>query len=190
MAERVLRADARRNQERLVSVAREAFQRYGVGAPLDEIARTAGVGPGTLYRHFPTREALLAAVYRDDVAGIATRAAELADELPPWEALAAFLREQLDYVGVKRGLGAALKVMLGNDTATLDWCRQTMRAAAGRLLERAQKDGLVRADLDAATVLRLVHGVGLATESAPESAEVMLSIVLSGLRPDPSEIPR
>jgi AcrR family transcriptional regulator len=177
------RADARRNAERLIAVAREAFQQDGVSAPLDDIARRAGVGPGTLYRHFPTRDALLAAVYRDDVAGIAARADELAAGLPPMEALTTWLREQLDYMPRKLGLGAAIKVMLGNDTDTMDWCRDTMRAAVGRLLEAAQREGLVRADIDAATLLRLVHGVGLASETEPDRADLMLSIVVSGLRP-------
>jgi AcrR family transcriptional regulator len=177
------RADARRNAERLIAVAREVFQQDGVHAPLDEIARRAGVGPGTLYRHFPTRDALLAAVYRDDVAGIAARADQLAAELPPMEALTAWLREQLDYVCRKIGLGAAIKVMLGNDTETMEWCRDTMRSAAGRLLEATQREGLVRADIDATTMLRLVHGVGLASETDPLRAELMLSIVVSGLRP-------
>lgn len=177
------RADARRNSERLIAVARDVFQRDGAGAPLDEIARTAGVGPGTLYRHFPTREALLAAVYRQDVADIANRADTLSAELPPMEALTAWLREQLEYITNRMGLGSALKVMLAGDTETMEWCRVTMRAAAGRLLEAAQRAGGVRTDVDAVTMLRLVHGVGLAAETAPEQAELMMSIVVGGLRP-------
>jgi AcrR family transcriptional regulator len=177
------RADARRNSERLVAVAREAFQRDGASAPLDDIARKAGVGPGTLYRHFPTREALLAAVYRQDVADIAARADQLRAELPPMQALTAWLGEQLEYITHRMGLGSAIKVMLADDTETMEWCRDTMRGAAGRLLEGAQREGLVRTDVDATTMLRLVHGVGLATETAPDRAELMMSIVVGGLRP-------
>jgi AcrR family transcriptional regulator len=182
-AERHMRADARRNHERLVTTAREAFTEHGVEASLDDIAKRSGVGPGTLYRHFPTRDALLAAVYRGDVEALAARADELAQALPPDEALSAWLRLQLDYIKHKYGLGAAVKTMLGKDSDTLVWCRDTMRGALGRLLTRAQEAGAVRPDVDAADVLRLVHGVGMASESAPEQADRLLSLVLDGLRP-------
>jgi AcrR family transcriptional regulator len=182
-----MRADARRNYERLVATAREAFTEHGLDATLDDIARRAAVGPGTLYRHFPTRESLLAAVYRDDVDALAARAGELARTRPPEEALAVWLRLQLDYIKHKRGLGAAVKAMLGADSATLAWCRDTLRAAMGTLLANAQEVGVVRTDVDAADVLRLVHGVGTAAESAPEQADRLLSIVLDGLRPRAAE---
>jgi AcrR family transcriptional regulator len=181
--ERPQRADARRNRAQLIAAARTAFQRHGLQAPLDDIARQAGVGPGTLYRHFPTREDLLAAVYRDDVAAISARSEQFAAELPPMEALTAWLRSQLEYISHTDGLGAAIKAMLGNDTETMEWCRQNVRGAAARLLEPVQREGLVRADVDPASLLRLVHAIGLATETAPEQADLMLSIVLKGLRP-------
>jgi AcrR family transcriptional regulator len=180
--ERPLRADARRNRERLIEVAQAAFTEHGVDAPMDDIARRAQVGPGTLYRHFPTREALLLAVYRSDVERVAERARVLGEELPPLEALDAWLHEQLLYISHRGGMGAAIKKMLSSDTETLDYCRDAMRGAAGALLERAQQAGLVRADADATTLLRLVHAVGLASETAPEQAEPMLSIVIAGLR--------
>ena len=180
-AERPQRADARRNQEKLIAAAREAFGEHGVEAPLDDIARRAGVGPGTLYRHFPTRNALVAAVYRDDVARLAEQADDFGATLPPAEALAAWLRVQLEYTKTKHGLGAALKTMLGTDAVTLEWCRDTLRAAVGRLLARAQEAGLVRVDIEPTAVLRLVHGVGLASEGAPEQAELLLSIVIARL---------
>src|SRR5262245_1624337 len=94
--ERAQRADARRNRERLITAAREAFTEHGVEASLDDSARRTGVGPGTLYRHFPTREALLAAVYRDDVEALAARAEQMARQYPPVEALTAWLHLQLD----------------------------------------------------------------------------------------------
>lgn len=184
-AERPLRADARRNHEKLVAAAREAFTAHGVETPLDEIARRAGVGPGTLYRHFPTREALLAAVYREDVQTMAAQAADLGERLPPLEALTEWLRLQLDYVKYKYGLGSAIKSMLGNDSDTLNWCRQTMRAAADQVLTRAQEDGSIRGDVDPTTMLRLVHAVGVASESAPDQADLLLSVVLAGLRTAP-----
>ena len=181
--ERAMRADARRNYGRLVAAAREAFTEHGIEAHLDDIARRAAVGPGTLYRHFPTREALLAAVYRGDVEEMAVRANKLIETYPPGEALASWLRLQLDYIKHKRGLGGAVKTMLAADSETLAWCRETMRGALSVLLAQAQADGLVRSDVTAADVLRLVHAVGMASESAPEDAERLLSIVLDGLRP-------
>jgi AcrR family transcriptional regulator len=181
--ERHMRADARRNYLRLVAAAREAFTEHGAETPLDDIARRAAVGPGTLYRHFPTREALLAAVYRGDVEALATKADELARTYPPEQAMAEWLLLQLDYIKHKRGLGSAVKTMLGADSETLAWCRDTMRGALGRLVERAQEAGAVRPDVNAADVLRLIHGVGMACESAPEQAEHLLAIVIDGLRP-------
>src|SRR5262245_39029680 len=111
-AERPLRADARRNQQRLIEAARDAFAEYGEQASLDDIARRAGVGPGTLYRHFPTREALLMEVYREGCVGLAAQAAELARTREPMPALTEFLRLQMDYARTKRGLGVAVKAML------------------------------------------------------------------------------
>jgi AcrR family transcriptional regulator len=182
-AERHMRADARRNYQRLINAAREAFTEHGVEAALDDIARRAAVGPGTLYRHFPNRESLLGAVYRDDVEALTAQADELAEAYPPEEALTRWLSRQLEFIKHKRGLGAAVKTMLATDSETLSWCRTSMYGALGRLLERAQAAGVIRTDVAAAEVLRLVHAVGLASESAPDEAERLLSIVLDGLRP-------
>ena len=178
-----MRADARRNQEKLIAVARVAFGEVGPDVPMDEIARRAEVGPGTLYRHFPTKDVLLAAVYRSDVEAMSRRADELATELPPVEALRAWMTEQLGYMAFKRGLGAALKSMLGKDSETMQWCRAAMNDAVGGLLAAAQADGSIRADVEPGTVLRMVHGIGVASESAPGDAEHMLNLVLDGLRP-------
>jgi AcrR family transcriptional regulator len=183
-AARPQRADARRNQETLIAVAREAFNEHGVEAPLDDIARRAGVGPGTLYRHFPTRETLLAAVYRDDVESLANRAAELSALMPPTEALTTWLTEQLGYISFKHGLGSAIKAMLAGDSETMDYCRTTMRGAISQLLDAAQAEGTIRTDVDSITLLRLVHGIGVASEAQPDRADFMLSIVLAGLRPE------
>jgi AcrR family transcriptional regulator len=180
-----MRADARRNHERLVESAREAFAEHGVEASLDDIARRAAVGPGTLYRHFPSREALLEAVYRSRVEALAAQADEIAQTHPPEEALAAWLRLQLDYTKHKRGLGAAVKTMLGTDSETVAWCRNILRAALGRLLASAQDAGAVRTDVEPADVLRLVYGVAMACESAPDRAERLLSLVMDSLRPQP-----
>jgi AcrR family transcriptional regulator len=183
VAERPLRADARRNQEKLIGAARAAFGEHGVDAPLDDIARRAGVGPGTLYRHFPTRESLVAAVYVSDIEQLAARADELGESHPPVEALTMWINDELGYIALKRGLSAAIKAMLGTNAEVMDYCRDMLRGAVGRLLEAAQKDGSIRTDIDAATLLRLVHGVGVASESEPDRGEFMLSVVLAGLRP-------
>jgi AcrR family transcriptional regulator len=145
-----LRADARRNQERLIASAREVFNERGVDAKMDEIARRAGVGPGTLYRHFATREDVLARIYRSDIEAIAGRAAELSASLPPLDALIAWLAEQLDFMAHKIGIGAAIKSMLRDDVETMDYCRNTMRGALRGLLEPLQNAGLIRADVDPA----------------------------------------
>jgi AcrR family transcriptional regulator len=180
---RPMRADARRNRGRVLAAAREAFTEHGTEATMDDIARRAEVGPGTLYRHFPTREALLADVYRGDVDALAEQARQLAHERPPEEALHAWLRLQLEYIRHKRGLGAAVKTILGAQSEMLVACRDIMRAALGQLLAGAQEAGVVRTDVEAAEVLRLVHGVVLASETAPDEADRLLSIVLDGLRP-------
>lgn len=181
IADRPLRADARRNQEKLISVARAAFGELGVEVPMDEIARRAGVGPGTLYRHFPTKDALLAAVYRSDVDAMARRAEALAAELPPVEALRAWMSEQLGYMAFKRGIGAAIKTMLGRDSETMQWCRQTMNDAVGGLLQRAQAEHKIRTDIQSGMLLRMLHGIGVASESEPSDAEPMLDLLLDGL---------
>jgi AcrR family transcriptional regulator len=181
-----MRADARRNYERLLVAGREAFSERGEQASMDDIAKRAEVGPGTLYRHFPNREALLAAVYREDVAFMAKRAGELAGTLPPFEALAAWLHEQLGYIKAKLGITAVLKNLLKDDTETFEWCRATMRTAVGDLLESAQDAGVIRPDVDHVTVLRLAHGVGMASENVPEMADQMLDVVIDGLRAKPA----
>ena len=181
-ADRPLRADARRNQELLIDAARAVFAEDGTEAKMDEIARRAGVGPGTLYRHFASRDALLAAVYRTDIEAMADRAAALAAELPWPEALRAWLLEQLDYITHKIGMGTALKSMLSNDVETLSYCRDTMRGALDQLLGPAQRAGLMRTDIDPSMLLKLVHGIGVASESNPEQAPFMLDIMLAGLR--------
>ena len=180
---RPLRADARRNQERLIAAARDAFTEHGERASLDDIVKRAGVGPGTLYRHFPNREALLGAVYRDGVEGLAAQAKELSETLPPMQALTEFLRLQVAYGKSKHGLGVAVKATLDSDSEVLTWCRDTLRAAIRSLLEAAQKDGEVREGVEPAILLRLTHGVAMASENAPEESDRLLEIVIDGLRP-------
>ncbi len=179
---RPMRADARRNYARLVEVAREAFTEHGADAPLDEIARRAGVGPGTLYRHFPTREALIEAVYRGDVEDLCTQAYHLLETGDPAKALEEWMRAQVAHVQRKRGLGTALVACFGVDSELFEWCRQRLWAAGDSLLAAARESGAVRADVSAPDLLRLGHGVAVATERAPEDTDRLLSVVLDGLR--------
>ncbi|MFF9091177.1 TetR/AcrR family transcriptional regulator [Streptomyces sp. NPDC014991] len=188
---RPMRADARRNHERLLAVAAEAFAEQGENASLDRIARRAGVGSGTLYRHFPTRQALLEAAYVDRIEALGRRADELAGELPPGEALTEWLHElciaTIELRGMKALLGAA--VTDGAPTAPTGCgaaCGTAVRGAAGRLVAAAQADGVLRADLEPVEVLRLAHGMATASELADEPGREIrrcLTLLTEGLRP-------
>lgn len=184
-----MRADAQRNYERLLSAAATVFIEHGADdASLEEIARRAGVGIGTLYRHFPTRQALLEAVYRDQVEGLRVRAGELMDSESPGEALAAWLRALVAFSSTKHNLTSALLATLDKDSELLSSCAALMSGAAESLLSRAQEAGVVRADADARDVIRLVHGVNIATQRTPTDpgqTDRLLGFVLDGLRPQP-----
>ncbi|GII60091.1 TetR family transcriptional regulator [Sphaerisporangium krabiense] len=182
-APRPMRADARRNYERLLAEAHAAFAELGPDAPLEEIARRAGVGIGTLYRHFPTRLALQEAVYHDHVVGLAGQAAEFADRLPPREAVREWLRALVAHSHTKRGLVEALKSTLDGRSEVFSACHTYMRQAADTLLARAVAAGEVRDGLDGLELLRMGHAVAVATERSPESGELLLTIMMDGLRP-------
>jgi AcrR family transcriptional regulator len=182
-----MRADARRNYERLLREAAVAFAVRGEGASLDDIAKRAGVGSGTLYRHFPTRQALLEAVYVDSIEAIAARADEIAAELPPGEALVEWLNElsegMIQVCGLKALLGSAVS---DGSSAALTACGTSVKRAAARLVEAAQREGTLRADVEPIEVLRLAHGVATASELADgqgKSIRRYLSLLTEGLRP-------
>ncbi|MGE5292059.1 MAG: TetR/AcrR family transcriptional regulator [Micromonosporaceae bacterium] len=180
-----MRADARRNRERLLAAARDAFTETGADAPLEDIARRAGVGIGTLYRHFPARLDLQEAVFRDQVAAVCAGADELRRSQPPDEALASWLKRLISYMGTKRGLSAALINAFGRDSELVSSCSAQMKAAGSELLTGAQRAGVVRADIDIADLLRLVHAIVVATEQPPSDAgqrERLLALVFDGLR--------
>lgn len=183
--ERAMRADARRNYERLLSAALATFAEDGADtASLEEIARRAGVGIGTLYRHFPTRQALLEAVYRDQVAALQVRAAELLQTEPPAAALADWLRAMVAFGGTKRSLTTALLQTLDRDSELLSSSGAILRGSTSELLERAQRAGVARTDVSGTDVLRLAHGVSMASDWAPGDpgqAERMLTLVIDGL---------
>ncbi|MFH9007100.1 TetR/AcrR family transcriptional regulator [Streptomyces afghaniensis] len=184
---RPMRADARRNHERLLKMAVEAFAEHGEGASLDDIAKRAGVGSGTLYRHFPTRHALLEAAYLDRVEAIAARADELAAELPPGEALVEWLYELGAGMTRMRGLRALLgPAVTQSDSTVATACGDSVRSAAGRLVRAAQEEGTLRRDVDPIDVLRLAHGVTAAAEPADEEGGHIrryLTLLTEGLRP-------
>jgi AcrR family transcriptional regulator len=178
-----MRADARRNSELLISTAREVFAEKGPDAPLDDIVRRAGVGAGTLYRHFPSRESLMAAVYQDDLTRLSAYADELLATHPPGEALDLWMREQVAYVRFKRGLVVALKALVAKDSVAMDECRIIMRAAADRLLVAARATHEIRTDVTAADLLRVGHAIGTLSEHATaEEVDRVLSVMLDGLR--------
>lgn len=178
-----MRADARRNHERIVATAREAFLAHGIAVPLDEIAKRARVGPGTLYRHFPNREVLTEAVYREEIEALCDQAEAFAKDLPPDEALREWLRAQVRFVVDRSGPATALKAAIDADSETFRYCEGKLRDAVSLVLEPAQAAGTIRADLEPSDVLRLGHGVGTGSKYADkEGAERLLSIVLDGMR--------
>ncbi|BDD71434.1 transcriptional regulator [Streptomyces anthocyanicus] len=185
---RPMRADARRNRERLLAVAAQAFAEHGEGASLDDIARRAGVGVGTLYRHFPTRQALLEAAYLERLEAIAARADVIAAARPAGEALAEWLNElaaeMLRVRGLKTLLGSAVTDS-GTPKATA--CGDCLRVAATRLVRAAQHEGTLRRDIEPIEVLRLAHGVATAsglTRSGADGTTIRryLSLLTEGLR--------
>jgi AcrR family transcriptional regulator len=177
-----MRADARRSRARLLDAATAAFAEHGADAPLEEIARRAGVGIATLYRHFPTRLDLQSAVFLSQVKDVCARADDLIAGSPAGQAFAAWVRMLAGYMVTKRGLSRALIDTLGRDSDLISGCSLAMRDTVDRLLKHAQHDGAIRPDVRAVDVLRLIHGIGVATEQAPEETDRLLSLMLDGLR--------
>ncbi|MFC8614826.1 TetR/AcrR family transcriptional regulator [Micromonospora purpureochromogenes] len=177
-ARRPKRADARRNYESLIAAAREAFAENGASASLEEVARRAGVGIGTLYRNFPTRQALFEAVYVEEVRALSRSAADLAD-LPPWDALVAWLHRFVGYAATKRALAEELL----RDSEVFRSCRTEIYIAGEPLMRRAQAAGAVRADISFDDVVRLLSGLTMAQFPEPEQRERVLGVALDGLRP-------
>jgi AcrR family transcriptional regulator len=171
------RADARRNFDALLEAARDVFGAQGTGASLEEIARRAGVGIGTLYRNFPTRQDLFDAVYIEEVDQLCQAADDAAD-LPPWDALVAWLQRFIGYIATKRAILEALN----RDSEMFRASKAAMYAAGEPLLERAQAAGEARADLAFRDLLQLVIGVAGATYADEEQRARVLAIALDGVR--------
>ncbi|MEU5596208.1 helix-turn-helix domain-containing protein [Streptomyces sp. NPDC020298] len=180
-----MRADARRNHERLLAEARAAFAEHGTDASLEDVARRAGVGIGTLYRHFPNRHALMSAVFEDAVSELLTRARELLDSPEPCSALVTWLREMVTHAGEYRGLARALMSVTAEPSSALARCSTPIREAGGALLARAQESGAVRADVPIGDLLQLTHAIALAAEESPTDPDVadrLLRLTLRGLK--------
>jgi AcrR family transcriptional regulator len=174
------RADARANHEKLVAAARALFAEKGTSAPLEEVAERAGLGIGTLYRHFPTRQALLEAVYVDEVEAMARAAAEL-EELPPWDALSQWLHQYLGFAATKRALNEAL-METDPSSNVLVTCRTAITGAGTALVERAQGAGVVRSDTNFMDIVRMVGGIAMVPTEDPEQKNRLLELALDGLR--------
>jgi len=183
---KALRADAQRNIERLLDAARAAIAKDGPDASLDDIARDAGVGSGTLYRHFPTRVALLEAVYRDEVARLCAEGDRLLEsDTEPGEALAEWLRVYVSFGAMKRGLMGPLTTALGQDSDLFSTCKTMVRSTGGRLVEQAQKAGTIRDDVEISDVLTLASAISHAGELTGEGSELserLLTVAIDGLR--------
>jgi AcrR family transcriptional regulator len=180
-----LRADARQNHARLIAAATQAFADKGADAPLEDIARRAGVGIGTLYRHFPTRLDLQAAVFRTQVGTVCGKGDALLATASPEQAFTAWMRSLNAYLVTKRGLSHALIEAVGIESELMSTCWMTMRDTTERLLANGQRAGVIRSDVSATDVMRLVHGVAVSTERAPERADALLSVMLDGLKARP-----
>jgi AcrR family transcriptional regulator len=184
-SERKPRRDAQRNRERILDVAKQAFSRSGVNTSLDDIAKEAGVGPGTLYRHFPTRESLLEAVYRTEVEKLAAAERKFAETLPPVEALRAWMLLFVDHIAAKQIIAPALNALVGDPKKVFEASYAQIWEAIRALVKRAIKSGDIRNDLDAIDLLRALIGVAN-TATSPDwqqSAKRLVDILVIGSRP-------
>lgn len=178
------RSDARRNRDRLVEVAAAAFAAHGIDASLEEIARQAEVGIGTLYRHFPNRDALLEAVFRSNVDQLSEQADEFLATLPAVEALAAWMQAFVGYVAAKRGMANHLKSVVSHDAEIFAYSHSRMDAAITKLVTAAIEDGAIRADVDPQDVLKALGGVCMMADGDgwQDQARRISSLLMDGLR--------
>jgi AcrR family transcriptional regulator len=183
-AQRKPRADAQRNRERILEVAKKAFTRSGANTSLDDVAKQAGVGPGTLYRHFPTREELLQAVYRSEVEKLAAAERKLAQSMPPIEALRAWLLLFVDAIETKQIIAPALNTLIGDPKKVFAASYAQVHEAIHALVKRAIKSGDIRSDLDPMDLLRALVGVANVATSPDwqQSAKRLVDILITGSR--------
>jgi AcrR family transcriptional regulator len=179
------RADAQQNRERILEVAKEAFTRHGANASLDDIAKEAGVGAGTLYRHFPTRDALIEAVYRTEVEKLATAERKFAESMAPIDALRAWMLLFVDYIEAKHIIAPALNTCVGGASKLYEGSRARIQGAIEALVKRAIKSGDIRKDLEPFDLLRALVGVSnvASTPEWQQSAKRLVDILIIGSRP-------
>ena len=185
---RAMRADAQRNYATLLKVARAAVSERGADISLEDIARSAGVAIGTLYRHFPTRQDLLEAVFLDETNELKVRAEELADSAMPFDALITWLRLQMDFAARGRSMGAAIMAAKHVPGTRIYAANKAMLQAGGVLLRRAQDAGQIRTEVNLLDMVRLVYGIVMVNEHAsdPDGIDRMLDLVIAGIRTQPS----
>jgi AcrR family transcriptional regulator len=179
--QRPKRADAARNYDKLLVAAREAFTSQGEDASLEGIAKRAGVGIGTLYRNFPTRQALLEAVYIEEVEGIC-RAVQEFEGQEPWQALTGWLRRFADYATTKTALAGELMAYMEEGSEVFLHCRHAIKASGAPLLEAAQRSGDVRPDVRFMDMVRMVGGIATIHNAEPGQVDRILEVALDGLR--------
>ena len=179
------RTDAQRNRERILEVAKEAFTRSGAQTSLDDIARQAGVGAGTLYRHFPTRDELLEAVYRTEVEKLAAAQRKFAEDLPPIQALRAWMLLFVDYIETKKIIAPALNTLVGGPSKVFEASHNQVWEAIRALVKSAIKSGDIRKDLDPIDLLRALIGVANVNTSPDwqQSAKRLVDILITGSGP-------
>src|SRR6187402_1289902 len=181
------RADARRNYDRILEVAKAAFSLQGANVSLDDVAKQAGVGAGTLYRHFPTRDVLLEAVYRTEVEKLAAAEGEFSKTMSPVEALRAWMLLFVDYIAAKQIIAPALNTIVGGPSKIFEATGDLIKGAIQSLVERAIESGEIRADLDPLDLLRALVGVSNVASSPewPQSAKRLVEILILGSKPTP-----
>ncbi len=179
------RADALRNRERILKVAKQAFTESGVNVSLDDVAKQAGIGAGTLYRHFPTLDVLLEAVYSIEVQRLAAAERKFAQAMPPIEALRAWMLLFVDYIATKQIIAPALNNLVGGPSKVFECSGALIKEAVHALVDRAIKSGDMRRDLDPMDLLRALVGVSNVA-SGPDwkrSAKRLVEILILGSRP-------
>jgi AcrR family transcriptional regulator len=179
------RADAQRNRARILEIAKDAFTRSGANVSLDDVARRARIGPGTLYRHFPTRNSLLEAVYRTEVEKLAAAERKFAESMLPVEALRAWMLLFVDYIAAKHLIAPALNNIVGGPSKLFETSSAQIKGAIEVLVNRAVESGDIRPDLDPVDLLRALIGVSNVA-SGPDwvqSAKRLVDILILGSRP-------
>lgn len=185
--QRPVRADARRNRDKLLAAAREAFAATPDAVPLDAIARAAGVGIGTLYRHFPTREALVEALYAAELDEVVASAHVLLEQLEPQAALRAWMTRYADFFKIKRGMSETLRAGWASGSIATPATRERVTATIAEILRRGARTGSLRSDVDPDDVTMMLLGIFLSTTAidAPERVAPLLDLLVDALRPAP-----